>query len=75
MKLLIINGSPHGEKGNTGIFITQFVKGMKEIPMVSCIQKENPEVIAEKIKKFDTVLIDCNAPLCTCNAGTGNETI
>lgn len=57
MKLLIINGSPHGEKGNTGIFITQFVKGMKEIPMVSCIQKENPEVIAEKIKKFDTVLI------------------
>lgn len=52
MKLLIINGSPHGEKGNTGIFITQFVKGMKEIPMVSCIQKENPEVIAEKIKKI-----------------------
>lgn len=57
MKLLIINGSPHGEKGNTGVFITQFVKGMKEIPMVSCIKKENPEVIAEKIKKFDAVLI------------------
>ena len=57
MKLLIINGSPHGEKGNTGIFITQFVKGMKEIPMVCCIKKEKPEVIAEKIKSFDTILI------------------
>lgn len=57
MKLLIINGSPHGEKGNTGIFITQFVNGMKEIPMVSCIKKEKPEAIAEKIKNFDTILI------------------
>lgn len=57
MKLLIINGSPHREKGNTGIFITQFVNGMKEIPMVSCIKKEKPEAIAEKIKNFDTILI------------------
>jgi multimeric flavodoxin WrbA len=29
MKVLAINGSPHGEKGNTALILTQFLDGMK----------------------------------------------
>jgi multimeric flavodoxin WrbA len=30
MKVLAINGSPHGEKGNTALILTQFLDGMKQ---------------------------------------------
>lgn len=56
MNTLIINGSPNGGKGNTEIFIRQFLMGCQTPYEVAYAAKENPAFLAERLKEFDAVL-------------------
>ena len=57
MKMIIINGSPKAEKGNTEIFIREFQKGMKNPCEVRYVARESAKMIAEDLKHYDTVII------------------
>lgn len=57
MRTLIINGSPKGKSGNTGIFIEKFVKEMETSYEICYIAKENPLQIAKYMKQFDNIII------------------
>ncbi|QVK17014.1 NAD(P)H-dependent oxidoreductase [Mycoplasmatota bacterium] len=57
MKTLIINGSPKGKKGNTEIFIQNFIKDIKEEVVIKRIIEEDNEVLANLIKDFDSIII------------------
>lgn len=56
MRTLIINGSPRGKNGNTEVFIRQFLEGAGEEYPVRYVVKEDPLMLAEVIRKYDTVL-------------------
>ena len=56
MSVLIINGSPKGENGNTEVFINQFVQAMKIPCKMSYAAKEDSLYLAEYMREFDTVL-------------------
>lgn len=57
MKTIIINGSPKAGKGNTEIFIREFLKGMKNPCEVRYVASESPHKLAEELKQFDMVII------------------
>lgn len=57
MKMIIINGSPKGEKGNTEIFIREFIKGMENPCEVRYLARESSRKIAEDLHNYDTVLM------------------
>lgn len=57
MKTVVINGSPKGEKGNTEIFIREFLKGMKNPCEVRYVARENPHMIAQELKQADMIII------------------
>lgn len=57
MKMIIINGSPKGEKGNTEIFIREFMKGMENPCEVRYVARESSRKIAEELRNYDTVLM------------------
>ena len=56
MRTLILNGSPNGAKGNTEIFVQQFMRGCSEPCHVSYIAKEDPGALAASMADYDTVL-------------------
>ncbi|WP_105618683.1 NAD(P)H dehydrogenase [Vallitalea okinawensis] len=56
MSTIILNGSPKGKKGNSEIFIQQFLKGMTSPCIVKYISKENPELLARYTQTFDTII-------------------
>lgn len=56
MRTLIINGSPRGKNGNTEVFIRQFLEGAGEEYPVRYVVKEDPLMLAEVIREYDTVL-------------------
>ncbi|WP_312653323.1 NAD(P)H dehydrogenase [Proteiniclasticum sp.] len=57
MKMIMINGSPKGDKGNTEIFIREFLKGMETPCEVRYVAKESGRKIAEDLKHYDTVIM------------------
>lgn len=57
MKTLILNGSPHAEKGNTAIFISHFMKGLQQPCEVRCIAREDAATLARLAADYDTVLV------------------
>lgn len=59
MKLIILNGSPKADdkSSNTEIFIQQFTSAIQTTYEIKYIEKEKPELLAQYIKQFDTVLI------------------
>ncbi len=57
MKTIIINGSPKADKGNTEIFIREFLKGMKYPCDVRYVAKESGEKLAEEIRQYEAVII------------------
>lgn len=57
MSTLIINGSPRGKKGNTEVFIRKFLEGAGEEYPVRYAVKEDPVILAEGIRQYDTLLI------------------
>lgn len=57
MKTLIINGSPKGNRGNTEIFIRQFLLGAGQDYPVHYAVKESAHELAQTAGTFDTVLI------------------
>lgn len=57
MNTIIINGSPRADKGNSEIFIRQFMKGMTCSCKVKYISKENAKTLANYVQKFDTIII------------------
>lgn len=56
MSTLILNGSPNGAKGNTEIFIQQFMTGCAAPCDVAYVAKETPDALAASIASYDTVL-------------------
>lgn len=56
MSTIILNGSPKRNNGNSEIFIRQFIKGMKKPCEVKYIVKEDPKILAEYVKGFDTII-------------------
>lgn len=57
MSTIILNGSPKGKKGNSEIFIRQFIKGMTSPCEVKYISIENAEALATYVQAFDTIII------------------
>lgn len=67
MSMIIMNGSPKAERGNTEIFIREFVNGIQssksqqsvedQTVAVCYMAKENSEQIAAKLQEYDTVII------------------
>lgn len=57
MNALIINGSPKAERGNTEVFIRQFVDGMAAPCPVRYVAKECCETLAKELQAFDTIII------------------
>lgn len=57
MKTLIINGSPKGKKGNTELFIQNFISDMKKEVVVKRIIEEDYEILANLIRDFDSIII------------------
>lgn len=56
MSTLIINGSPKGNRGNTEIFIREFMVGCPEPCQVRYAVQENPGELAAYLAEFDSVL-------------------
>lgn len=57
MKTIIINGSPKGERGNSEIFIHEFVRNMKFPCEVKYLNKENPRELARYVEAFNNIII------------------
>lgn len=57
MKTIIINGSPKGERGNSEIFIREFIKNMKFPCEVKYVTKEDPRELARYIEAFNNIII------------------
>lgn len=57
MKMIILNGSPKAEKGNTEIFIREFLRGMINPCEVRYIARENAQKLAEDLNAYDTVIL------------------
>lgn len=57
MNTLIINGSPRAERGNTEVFIRQFVRGAGRDYPVQYAAKEPPEELAKLAAQADTLLV------------------
>lgn len=57
MKTIIINGSPKGKKGNTEIFIQNFISGMKREVEVRRIIEEGYDSLASIVKEYDTIIL------------------
>lgn len=55
-KTLILNGSPHGKKGNTEIFIRKFLEGAKEPCPVRYVVQEDPAELAGDFANYDVIL-------------------
>lgn len=57
MNTLIINGSPKAERGNTEIFIRQFLKGMAAPCPVRYAAKERCEDLVKELQASDSIII------------------
>lgn len=57
MKTIIINGSPKGERGNSEIFIREFIKNMKFPCEVKYVTEEDPRELARYIEAFNNIII------------------
>lgn len=61
MSMIIMNGSPKAERGNTEVFIQEFMKGMQtaknQSAAVCYAAKEKPEQIAAELQEHDTIVI------------------
>ena len=57
MKMILLNGSPHAEKGNSAIFAEHFLRGMKRPGPVRCIAREDPAALAAELEDYDSILI------------------
>lgn len=57
MKTLIINGSPKGNRGNTELFIRQFMLGAGQEHEVRYAAKEPPQQLAEAIGQCEALLL------------------
>lgn len=57
MKTLVINGSPKGEKGNSQIFASHFIKGMDDNNEIKCIVKEDYQSLAVEMEAYESVII------------------
>ena len=59
MNTIILNGSPkvNPKESNTRIFAEEFVRNMKNPCEIRRIAKEDPEELAEYIKRFDTIIL------------------
>lgn len=55
-KTLIINGSPHGKKGNSEIFINKFLDGTETHCEVRYALKETPDKLVKNFSEYDTLL-------------------
>ena len=53
---VIMNGSPNGKKGNTEIFIRQFIEGFEKAPDILYIADEDPAALAAKMVEYDSWL-------------------
>lgn len=53
MKILIINGSPNGRKGNSEIFCRRFIQGMDNQPEIRYAAEEDPAVLATDMDGYD----------------------
>lgn len=56
MKTIILNGSPKGEKGNSQIFASHFVKGTGNDYEIKCIVKEDYRVLAKTLEQYDAII-------------------
>lgn len=64
MSMIIMNGSPKAERGNTEIFIRKVIEGIQsaesqniEVSEVCYCAKENHEQLAQKLQEYDEILI------------------
>ena len=57
MKTIVINGSPNGRKGNTEIFIQNFIAGMTQGVEVKRIIEEDYEKLANLVKEYDSLIL------------------
>lgn len=57
MKTIVINGSPKGKRGNTEIFIRNFIRGMNNRVEVKRIIEEDYEELANFVKEYDSIII------------------
>lgn len=65
MSMIIMNGSPKAERGNTEVFIRKFMEGMQAAEgttecasaQVCYVAKESHEEIAAKMQEYDTIII------------------
>ena len=64
MSMIILNGSPKAERGNTEIFIRKFIEGMQgadsrriELSEVCYSAKEDYEQLANKLQEHDEIII------------------
>lgn len=57
MKTIVINGSPKGKKGNTEIFIQNFIADMSQGVEVKKIIEEDYEKLANLVKEYDSVIL------------------
>lgn len=57
MNTIILNGSPKAKNGNSEIFAQQFIKGMSKPCEIKYIAKEDPKLLAQYVKDFDTIIL------------------
>lgn len=59
MAVLILNGSPKADsqKGNTNRFIHYFTAAFEEAYSVYCIYKEEPKILVDKMKDYDSIIM------------------
>lgn len=57
MKTIVINGSPKGKKGNTEIFIQNFIRGMNDRVEVKRIIEEDYEELSKLVKEYDSIIM------------------
>ena len=56
MKILIINGSPNGRKGNSEIICRKFAEGMQNQPEIRYVVEEDAAALADYMDGFDSWL-------------------
>jgi hypothetical protein len=55
-KTLILNGSPHGKRGNTEIFLRKFLEGAQEPCQVCYAAEKDPAQLVEAFDQYETLL-------------------